>query len=113
MPQQPWPSEWLRGLLSLAVLRVLSEGPTYGYALATTLEDNGFGAIKGGTLYPLLSRLETSGLVTTEWRQGESGPGRKYFEITETGLAELTRQRTQWRDFATHTTHFICEGEQS
>ncbi|AKT51256.1 PadR family transcriptional regulator [Arsenicicoccus sp. oral taxon 190] len=111
MAHQPWPSEWLRGLLTLAVLRVLGDGPTYGYAIATTLEQHGFGAIKGGTLYPLLSRLEAAGHVTTEWCQGESGPGRKYFQLTAAGSAELDQQRTLWREFATHTTTFISEGE--
>lgn len=102
-----WPSEWLRGVLSLAVMRVLADGPTYGYAIASTLEEAGFGAIKGGTLYPLLSRLETAELVETEWREGEGGPGRKYFRLTATGRATYAAQATQWRDFAHHTATFI------
>lgn len=107
MPTQPWPSEWLRGLLALAVLRVLVDGPTYGYAIATSLEEHGFGAIKGGTLYPLLSRLEVAGHVTTQWREGEGGPGRKYFELTDAGRAAYVEQSAQWREFAYHTTQFI------
>ena len=58
MSANPYPSEWLRGVLVLAVQRVLLEGPTYGYAVAVALEAQGFGSIKGGTLYPLLTRLE-------------------------------------------------------
>lgn len=106
-----WPSEWLRGVLSLAVIRVLAEGPTYGYALAASLEEAGFGAIKGGTLYPLLSRLEAGGLVETEWRTGEGGPGRKYFLLTSAGHDELAAQSALWSAFARHTTHFISEEE--
>ncbi len=52
-----WPSEWLRGVLDLCVLRVLADGPTYGYAITTELARRGFGTVKGGTLYPLLGRL--------------------------------------------------------
>lgn len=107
MSTHPWPSEWLRGLLSLAVMRVLAAGPTYGYAISATLEDNGFGAIKGGTLYPLLGRLESAGLVTTQWRAGEGGPGRKYFRLTEDGMAEFERQATLWGEFAAHTSAFL------
>lgn len=109
MSSRPWPSEWLRGLLSLAVLRVLADGPAYGYAIATTLEDHGFGVIKGGTLYPLLSRLEVAGHVTTQWREGEGGPGRKYFELTEAGRAAYASQSSQWCQFAQHTTQFMTQ----
>lgn len=106
-----WPSEWLRGVLSLAVLRALADGPTYGYALATALEEAGFGTIKGGTLYPLLSRLEAAALVQTEWRAGDGGPGRKYFLLTAAGRAELTAQADLWAAFARHTTRFIAKKE--
>ena len=112
MADQTWPGDWLRGPLTLAVMRILDGGPTYGYAIAARLEESGFGAIKGGTLYPLLSRLETAGQVTTEWRQGDGGPGRKYFQLTDDGREALGRQSTQWREFAHHTTRFISEGEQ-
>ena len=57
------------------------------------------GEIKGGTLYPLLARLETRELVTIEWRTGEGGPGRKYFRLTDAGRAELADARTAWSTF--------------
>lgn len=92
----------MRAALGLCVLQTLESGPTYGYAIAGALEDAGFGAVKGGTLYPLLTRLEASGAVTTEWRAGEGGPGRKYFALTPLGREELRRQSNDWNDF-THT----------
>lgn len=111
MPATPWPSEWLRGTLTLAVMRVLADGPTYGYALATALEDAGFGTVKGGTLYPLLSRLEAAELVTTRWTAGDGGPSRKYFSLTDAGRAHLAEQTALWRTFAEHTTEFLTEGD--
>lgn len=109
MTDQPWPSEWLRGLLSLTVMRVLADGPSYGYQIATTLAGHGFGEIKGGTLYPLLTRLEASGLVATQWRAGEGGPGRKYFELTSEGRTEFRRQRDLWVTFAHSTSDFLTQ----
>lgn len=98
------PSEWLRGVLELCVLRVMADGPSYGYAIAADLAAAGFGDVKGGTLYPLLARLERSELVTVEWRTGEGGPGRKYFALTEAGRSELDRGLGQWRAFSARVT---------
>lgn len=107
MAAQTWPGDWLRGPLTLAVMRILDDGPTYGYAIATRLEESGLGTIKGGTLYPLLGRLEVAGHVVTRWEQGESGPGRKYFELTPEGRLDLTEKAALWREFASHTAAFI------
>lgn len=100
MGADDWNSEWLRGVLGLCVLRTMAEGPTYGYAIATALAEAGFGEVKGGTLYPLLARLEKSALVTTEWRAGEGGPGRKYFSLTPRGRRTLAEDTRRWDAFA-------------
>ena len=107
------PSEWLRGVLGLCVLRVMAEGPTYGYAIAAELAEAGFGDIKGGTLYPLLARLEKNELVTVEWRAGEGGPERKYFTLTEAGRTELEHGLTQWQTFSTRVTDHLTTGSTS
>jgi PadR family transcriptional regulator PadR len=104
-----WPSDWMRAVLGLSVLKALDGGPTYGYAIVGALEEAGFGAIKGGTLYPVLSRFEAAGWVTAEWAAGEGGPGRKYFSLTDDGLHELERQTTQWGRF-TDMTHKHLQG---
>ncbi|MBO3084600.1 PadR family transcriptional regulator [Cellulomonas fengjieae] len=107
MSSDPWPGEWLRGVLDVCVLAVLAEGPTYGYAITARLDELGLGAVKGGTLYPLLARLEQADLVTTQWRPGVGGPGRKYFALTATGRAELARRGSAWRDFAELTAAIV------
>ncbi len=107
MSDSSWPTEWLRGTLTLAVLRILADGETYGYAISHRLEAAGFGSIKGGTLYPLLARLENAGLVEVTWRAGEGGPGRKCFTLSPAGCEEYSRQRAQWLAFAEHTTDFL------
>lgn len=94
-----WPGDWLRGVLELCVLAAVAEGPTYGYAISRRLEKAGIGAVRGGTLYPLLTRLEGDGFVESSWRAGEGGPGRKYFEVTEAGRVELANRSSQWGRF--------------
>jgi len=106
---QPWPGEWLRGVLEVCVLRVLADGATYGYAIASRLAESGLGVVKGGTLYPLLNRLEAAGLVTAEWRAGDGGPGRKYYLLTEDGRQELQNTASQWSRFTEVTGAMIAE----
>lgn len=95
-----FPAEWLRGTLDLCVLSVLADGASYGYAITQRLEAEGLGAIKGGTLYPLLARLQAAALVTTTWQAGDGGPSRKYLDLTDTGRAVLVSRREQWRHFS-------------
>lgn len=106
-PGTPWPTDWMRALLGLCTLRALESGPSYGYAIISELERVGLGVVKGGTLYPLLTRYEGVGWVETEWSAGTSGPGRKYFSLTADGRAELERHRRGWQEFATVTCRFL------
>lgn len=105
---EPWPGEWLRGALEVCVLAVLAGGPTYGYAITSRLDELGLGAVKGGTLYPLLARLEESGAVTVEWRPGEGGPGRKYFTLTTRGREVLAAKGAAWTRFAGTTAAVVA-----
>lgn len=108
-----WPSEWLRAVLELCVLRILADGPTYGYEIAARLADEGLGTVKGGTLYPLLTRFEQSGRVDVDWRPGDGGPGRKYYLLTETGRADLAARRAAWHRFVATTTDILTPQEET
>lgn len=89
--------ELLRGVLPLCVLAVVAtHGPTYGYAITRSLAEAGLGTVKGGTLYPLLQRLEDDGLVTTSWHQGERGPSRRYYAVTDQGRVALADATSRW-----------------
>ncbi|WP_374952971.1 PadR family transcriptional regulator [Arthrobacter sp. ZGTC212] len=102
-----WPSDWMRAALSLCVLKALDGGATYGYAIASGLEEQGFGTVKGGTLYPLLTRFEAAGWVTVSWQAGDGGPGRKYFSLTSAGRRELAEQRELWARFSGTVDRFL------
>ncbi|MFC4556520.1 PadR family transcriptional regulator [Georgenia faecalis] len=108
MTTQAWPSEWLRGVLEVCVLRAVAEAPTYGYAIAADLEAAGLGSIKGGTLYPLLTRFEKAGVIAPEWRTGEGGPARKYYALTDRGRTELAELSARWSEFARTVTDHLA-----
>ncbi|GAB3177190.1 PadR family transcriptional regulator [Nesterenkonia halophila] len=108
-----WPSEWLRAVLELCVLRILADGPTYGYEIATRLADEGLGTVKGGTLYPLLQRFEQSGRVEVDWRPGDGGPGRKYYLLTDAGRADLAARRAHWHQFVATTADILTPQEET
>ncbi|MFI7606533.1 PadR family transcriptional regulator [Micromonospora sp. NPDC049366] len=93
-------AQWLRGVLDLCVLALLSRGESYGYELSQALRAHGLGTVQGGTLYPVLLRLQRSGLVTAHWREGETGPARKYYRISPAGSTALRTAATDWTAFA-------------
>lgn len=84
------------------VLAILLDGESYGYAILKRVRELSNGDLEwtDGMLYPLLHRLERLGLVTTEWRAGPEGRGRKYYALTEVGRASLAERRRQWTTVA-------------
>ena len=98
--QLNWPSSWTRAALELCALSAVGRaGTTHGYEVARRIQAGGLGDIKGGTLYPVLARLEEQGLTRTWWVEGAGGPGRKMIAITEAGRAALAARTSQWRDW--------------
>jgi len=77
-----------KGLLEMAVLKVISGKEAYAADILERLNDTPF-ATQEGTLYPLLSKLRRDGAVTYEWVESESGPPRKYYSLTKDGHATL------------------------
>ena len=94
------PSGWFRGVLDPCLLALVADGETYGYELAGRLEAAGLGRVKGGSLYPSLARMEKQGWLSSRWRAGDGGPGRKYYTLTAAGRAELETQSRAWGVFA-------------
>lgn len=101
MNETSWPPEWTRATLSQTALAIIgAEGTTYGYRILQRLDEAGFGTVKGGTLYPILARLEADGLVTSSWGEGDGGPGRKFVSITDAGRDEIARTASRWQEFS-------------
>ena len=81
------------------ILAIVAEADTYGYAILKRVGELSGGRLQwtDGMLYPVLHRLERNGHIEGSWGTAESGRRRKYYRITEQGLAELAEQRKQWQ----------------
>lgn len=86
--------ELRRGVVVLATLSQLGT-PRYGYELRQALAEKGM-PIEEGTLYPLLRRLETQGLLKSEW-QIEDGPPRRYYSLNADGRRLFKRLTESWQ----------------
>lgn len=95
-----WPTPWVRAALDLAVLASVTDGRLHGYAIAQALAAHGFGLLKGGSLYPVLNRLEEAGDVEAAWVEGSGGPGRREYDLTSAGRDRLDRELASWRELA-------------
>ena len=85
--------ELRRGLIVLAVLSQLDQ-EQYGYSLLKRLSDQGL-ELDQGTLYPLLRRLESQGLLESSWRVEADRP-RRYYVLSDEGRTLLPRLKEEW-----------------
>jgi PadR family transcriptional regulator PadR len=85
--------ELRRGSLIIAVLAQLRE-EHYGYALRKALADQGM-EIDESTLYPLLRRLETQGLLESEWRE-EDKRNKRFYRLSKDGARILKQLLEEW-----------------
>ncbi len=86
--------ELRRGVIVVAILSQL-ENPLYGYSLRERLATRGL-EVKEGTLYPLLRRLETQGLLESDWEVGEGRRPRRYYRLSDSGRKVLTTMSAEW-----------------
>lgn len=92
---------WIRAALGLAVLGSLTERPLHGYGIAQVLAERGFGHLKGGSLYPVLNRLQEAGDLDATWVDGDGGPGRREYALSAAGRRRLTHDLTAWQELTT------------
>ena len=94
--------ELKRGTIELVLLTLLADRERYGYEIVSAIEERSGGrlAVRDGTLYPVLYRLEEAGFLEPRWETPERGVPRKYYRITPAGKKELGRLTAEWREFA-------------
>ena len=100
--------ELRRGTLIMLVLSKLKT-PMYGYDLVKHLEAGGV-PMEANTLYPLMRRLESQGLLESRWDTKGSKP-RKYYQTTPDGRIVLEKIEAHWRRFSSNVDAILKEGE--
>jgi PadR family transcriptional regulator PadR len=98
--------ELRRGCVPLAVLAALRD-ERYGYALRKSLTEKGM-AVDEGTLYPLLRRLESQGLLTSEWRE-EAKRSRRFYRLSSEGRRVLDLLTAEWEGMTASLARIIKE----
>lgn len=92
-----------KGVLSIIILKLISERDMYGYEIIQLLDNSsgGYYKLKEGTLYPILYRLEDNGWIESYRiiKDEERRVPRKYYKITNNGIKALKDQLILWRHF--------------
>ncbi len=86
-----------KGVLGLCVLALLARADSYAYEIASKLStaiDMG-----EGTIYPLMRRMQSDGLVETYLVESTAGPSRKYYRLSDAGRRALLAQAGEWKAF--------------
>ena len=95
-----WEVQLRKGCLELAILAALWDGRRYGLEILRRLENDSDLIVSEGTVYPLLSRLKTLGLVRSEWVESDAGHPRKYYALTPAGKRRALEMTRIWARFS-------------
>lgn len=92
-------SQMRKGVLEFCILSIIRQGEVYPSDLVDRMKAANLHILEG-TLYPLLTRLKNAGLLTYRWVESNSGPPRKYFVMTDQGLAFYGELERTWQELA-------------
>lgn len=84
-----------KGVLEFCILSILKNGDAYTSEIISSLKKAEMIVVEG-TIYPLLTRLKNTGLLTYRWEESTSGPPRKYYVLTANGALFLKELSTTW-----------------
>jgi PadR family transcriptional regulator PadR len=103
-----WEVQLRKGCLELAVLATLSQKRLYGLEILRRLESDSDLIVSEGTVYPLLSRLKSLGLVRSEWIESDAGHPRKYYALTPTGKLRAADMTRIWAQFSSSMSKLLA-----
>jgi len=109
MPIDGLATQLRKGVIEYCVLALFSEGARYGGQVIEELRGKGQLMVSEGTIYPLLSRLRSEGLVETEWRDTSTGAPRRYYRLTRAGQKAVAEFRDEWLRFRSSVDHILLE----
>jgi PadR family transcriptional regulator len=92
----------LQGTLDLLILRTLALGALHGVGIADRIGQvtKGTFAIKAGSLFPALHRLEAEGLIAGSWGETQNGRRAKLYTLTRAGRRRLADEKKSWERVA-------------
>jgi transcriptional regulator len=91
--------ELLQGTLDMLILRTLQWGPQHGHGVGQAIRHSSDDQLKieRGSLYPALHRLESQGLIASEWKASELNRRAKYYRLTPAGRKHLVNEQSKWQ----------------
>jgi len=105
---EKWEVQLRKGSLELAILAALWDDRLYGLEILRYLENSSELVVVEGTVYPLLNRLRTLGLVESEWVESDSGHPRKYYRLTAAGRQRALEMTRIWARFSASMTNLVA-----
>ncbi|MCI0351160.1 MAG: PadR family transcriptional regulator [Acidobacteriales bacterium] len=94
-----WEVQVRKGSLELAILACLAPGKLYGLEILRKLAEGGL-VVPEGTVYPLLSRLKSEGMLESQWVEADAGHPRKYYRLTAAGRRRAVQMAKFWNEFS-------------
>lgn len=92
-------SQMRKGILEYCILLILDKKPSYAPDIILTLKQAQIIVVEG-TLYPLLTRLKNSDLLSYQWEESTQGPPRKYYSLTAQGKVFLSELERSWQELS-------------
>ncbi len=92
-------SQMRKGLMEYCIMLIISKKASYVSDIIAEMKNARLIVVEG-TLYPLLSRLKNSGLLSYQWQESVQGPPRKYYELTDEGRQFLSELETAWLEIS-------------
>ncbi|MEM8931284.1 MAG: PadR family transcriptional regulator [Acidobacteriota bacterium] len=91
----------IQGTVDLLILQALTAGPNHGYGVSNWVRERTDGdvGIEDAALYKALHRLESRGLVESDWGRSDNNRRAKFYEITRPGRHHLAAEVTTWRRY--------------
>jgi PadR family transcriptional regulator PadR len=95
-----WQAQLRKGTLEMAALASLWQRRLYGLEIIRYLENHSQLILAEGTIYPILNRLKSEGLLASEWVEAEAGHPRKYYSLTDAGRQRIRSMAEAWAGFS-------------
>jgi PadR family transcriptional regulator PadR len=92
-------SQMRKGVLEFCILSIIRQGEVYPSDIVEKMKAANLNILEG-TLYPLLTRLKNADLLSYRWVESNSGPPRKYFSMTDKGIAFYSELEATWNELA-------------